>query len=458
MKRFISLLLAAAVLAGCMSGCAAAPTGSDHPSETTAAVPETTAPDMQKPVDPPEEYIPLNSEFPTGTFFDYPTVLETEHMTIRVDENIYVPDYTGAYLEKIYSALEMVSGLSFFGKMDDSKVVIHVMRASEDYLLPGLPDDTEIGPAYTTPYEVVVGPLDLLLGKSDALAHEMSHMLMFRQIPDLPCPLLSEGFAEYNAYKAQLYLEQTAPEVAWALDDSGHHLVNMDITPAIALYNQPLSVWIEEGFPFEYAGNGHYAVGFRFMSYLDHVYGDYASWIATATPDGGDLQNMDAVYGAGTSDGFYDWMRGNEALFSWDMYSEYPTVLTGCFVLYPNFDAGSNETAFSSIMLYAKEEYAARGEIKRYYTFCYRDAAFGIDEYRHFLTDYKGYASDGIRLTALCDTTVSFYAADGVLLAREQNPLDYPLEGVSYIQLDGEGTCCCLVIDGYEIYDLYAQP
>lgn len=451
MKRFFAIMLAAAMIAGCLSGCTAPgviPAESGANARTEQQTAETT-----------EEYVPMNGEFPKGEFYDHPTVLETEHMMIRVEAGIYIPDYTGIYLEKIYSALETVSGLRFLGgTLDNSKVTIHVTRDSDAYLLPGLSADTEIGPAYTDFDEVVVGPYDLLLGKSDALAHEMSHMLMFRQIPDLPCSLLSEGFAEYNACKAQHYLEQTAPEVAWALGDSGQHLVNMEITPENALYTQPLSVWIAEGFPYEFAGNGNYAVGFRFMSYLDHIYGDYSSWIASAAPDGRELENIDAVYGAGTADGFYDWMRENEERFAWEEPHMYPAELSGCFVLYPAFDAVSNETSFSSIMHFTKESYAGDGVIRNYASFRYRDAAFGIDEYRHYLTDYKGYDSSQIRITVLCDTTVSFYDAAGALIAREQNPLDYPLEGVSSVVLDGAGICSCLVIDGYEIYDLYAQP
>jgi len=280
-------------------------------------------------------------QFPDGDYItDRAVSVDTGTLVFDIGKNVYVPGNLDGMAESLVIALEKVSGLDFDGAgyaqsaFSDGKVHVNVSR---DLLYAGIPEHSwytglqtsEQGSAYASSgTHVALSPGDLFVGNSYAIAHELGHMLMYRQSEWAHSQLLDEGFAEYTTYLVLKELEETVPETAVYLEQSTYTITNVEIYDYGKLYEQPLEYWFENSF--EYSGNGNYAVGFRFMNYLHDVYGDYSKWICAfeemysfrqrnGYSDQSSVEQqievLKTAYGADVLDGFYPWLKENLARF-----------------------------------------------------------------------------------------------------------------------------------------------
>jgi hypothetical protein len=391
------------------------------------------------------------STFKKGSITTKDTVLETEHFIIEIDKNVYVPGYVKEYVEVIYDALETVSGLSFYNEhYNAGKITIEVVKPNK----PEFPE-TEMQGAYAVSKgaKVNISSGDLLLGNSYALTHELSHILMYSQSSWSYSRVYVEGFAEYNSYKAVKYLEATNIEVAYSLVTSVSHIANMSFHNGKGnVYNKPVEYWIEnESEAYDFSGNGPYAVGMRFMNYLDHVYGNYTDWImyyenkvpyystTGASQEIGLQEQLSAMknkYGKSVFNNFYGWLSKNEEIYESPWYSEktnYDLTNANYIHVYPEFNASGDETLVNYL-----------------YKFSYDNLYICIDEARIYLQNYKNKNVSKLKLILDEEKNVEFYNSNDQLIRSEKGK-EFSLLGVSYIKLVGKGSLGGPGIDGLEI-------
>ena len=364
-------------------------------------------------------------------------VLETEHFRVELDANVYIPPYFEEYLEEVYDALETVSGLRFSNqRYNPSKIVIEVEKPHNDNS-----PDIEVGSAYAyskgATIHVCAG--DLLLGNGYVISHELSHILMYSQSSWSYSRVLVEGFAEYNSYKAIKYLEENNKLVAKSLIDTRSHISNMAISGNI--YAKTIQHWMEnESEAYDISFNGPYAIGFRFMAYLDNTYQDYSSWILhyekerpyyqyganvdQEAPTSVQYSALMHTYGEDVLDGFYGWLKINESMFNdplLDTQNIYDMSDMEYVYLYPSFTYSG---------------YSA--QMTRFYGFKYNNLHICIDEIRNYYGNYKGKDVSGLKLTLSKEVLVELYDSENNLLDSRIDD-EFSLVGVSYIKLVGEG-------------------
>lgn len=371
--------------------------------------------------------------------------VDTGTLVFDIDTNVYVPAHLEEMAEMVAAAMEKVSGLDFDGQgnyargdFQDEKVHVNVSR---DSLYAGNPDHadwyqglqtSEVGSAYAFAWShAAVSPGDLFLGNSYAVIHELSHVLMFRQSEWSHCQLLNEGFAEYTTYLALRELEHNAPEAAPYLDASEHITYNMEIYDYEKLYEQPLEYWFEN--TFEYSGNSNYTVGFRFMAYLQDVYGDYSKWIPAfedtycfakrgksddVSPVQQQIEILKNTYGETVLDDFYPWLRKHLDQFEANGYSE-PVDRTGA-------DRVNWYPFYSSV-----ETSAVMGAME------YEDLYIHLEPLRRYISEYKQDDASELQLVMSAPVKVRLYQEDGTYTTvMGDQPI--PLEGISYIKLVGK--------------------
>lgn len=372
--------------------------------------------------------------------------IDTGTLVFDIGENVYVPDNLTGMAESLASAIEKVSGLDFDGVVPyaretfpDGKVHIKVSR---DSLYAGNPEyswctglqTSEYGSAHAGAWEhVELSPGDLFLGNSYAIVHELGHMLMYRQSEWRHSQLLNEGFAEYTTYLALKELEKTDPETAVYLEPATYAIANMEIYDYEKLYEQPLEYWFEN--TFEYSANQNYTVGFRFMSYLQDVYGDYSKWIVTfeqmysfrqkdIIEDQSSVQRqievLKAAYGSDVLEGFYPWLKEHTDLFEaslhWDGFVD--RTVAEKMNLYPVFNA-----------------LESRAKLER---FAYNDLYINLEPLRKYIGEYKQCDTAELMLVTSEPVEVRLYQPDGTfttVMSDSQNGI--PMEGISYIKLVG---------------------
>ena len=369
-----------------------------------------------------------------------------------IGENIYVRGDLAELVEKIGAVMEKVSGLDFDGagyardRFPDGKVHI---KASRENLYVGRDWYTgspysEVGSAYAAAFRHAnVSPGDLLCSDGYALIHELGHVLMYRQSEWSHCQLLNEGFAEYTTYLVSKDMEQNDPVMLMYVISVDQIMQNMRIDNYNALYAQPLEYWFENRF--EYARNANYSIGFRFMTYLDAVYGDYSKWITEfektynyreyRNEGNGDQSSVErqfevlkAIYGDNVLDDFYPWLKEHEEQFKVN-YENGSADLRGAESTnwYPDFDAIGVDAEILNLK--------------------YQDLYINIVPFRKYLTEYKGFASDDLKLVLSDAAMVYLYREDGSYTAVcTDEPID--LSGIAYIKLVGEGELRWLKIDG----------
>ncbi len=392
----------------------------------------------------------LPVELPSGYITETDTVIEAGGIKLTVDKGIYVPGDVEEKTTKLISALETVSGLSFSdAKYNYNTVNVHVAKVNyidED----GIASESEAAGSWAASgdsRDLEISAGDLFLGNSYAIAHELSHTLNFSNSSKFFCDVAREGFAEYNCFKAIEYLEQVDPEAAQALGKSDMCTMNMDIHEPSAVYTQSVEYWMENGFPFEYSGNGSYSLGFRFMAYLDDAYGDYSKWITASEDLEGDGQNfpMDqqfaafrTAYGDDVFDGFYPWLKKNEKSFTVDYGKrvEYDLQEAEAVTIYPYFMSFDCPTEIYNIR--------------------YSDLYVNLEEAKRYLNQYKNRAIDDlvldIRWSDDCDGRAELFDAFGNSLGVLEADNSISLDDVSFLLLKGEGTIAQLSINGYERY------
>jgi len=386
-------------------------------------------------------------DFGTGYITEEETVIELERAKVVIDPNVYIVDGVEEKLEAVLDALEAVTGMNF--DTGENKMVILVVKP-DNSMYPMSNQDGELGPAQASPgwvwnrnyHEITISSGDFFLGNSNAILHECAHALRFSQVKGWMETILEEGFAEYTSHKAMKYLEENSPELASFVSSSHMNLRDMHMEHHL-LYTESLEYWMENGYPTEYAGNGGYCVGYRFMAYLDDVYGDYSRWVKEM-PDSyssfsarEEISLLKRVYGDDVIDGFYPWMHEHENQYIYMPYGEYmPCDLTGAeyVAFYPGFNAVERFT-----FLFTRNEFQIE----------YDDLYIDIEEARRYLSEYKSMDVDSLVLEISPAVDVKLYNEDGALLGIEHQR-EIPLDGVSYICLDGEGSVNQVEITGYE--------
>lgn len=374
-------------------------------------------------------------EFLKGTITEESTVLESEHFTFNIEENVYYPGYLLEYIEVIYDALEKASGLNFYNEhYNPSKIKIIVRKGSTEKS-----EESEVSNgayALSTESTICISSGDLLLGNSYAIVHELAHILMYSQSFWSYSRVYVEGFAEYTSYKTVKYLESTNMNVAKTITFSGSHINNVSISNPI-VYDKSIQYWIEnDSETFDFSFNGPYAIGFRLMSYLDRVYGNYKDWLGyyesieqfytklypkQTISINDQFKAMTETYGKGVFDGFYDWLKANETLFK-EVREEFVYDMSSIkyVYIYPYFYFSGNATR----MVGAEN-------------FKYKDLYVGIDEAKYYLKEYKKKDISNLKLVLSSNALVELYDSNNSLIERSEKS-EFDLNNVSYIKLVGE--------------------
>lgn len=407
------------------------------------------------------DHPPVETPFPEGVVTveavprdDFITTeiisLDMGPLVYEIYPDIWVPRHIYQTSVAAASAMEKVSGLSFEGDSryahdyPDGKVHVTTRRDSlhvneENYQ--GLASN-EFGVAYAGAYgHVTLTPGDLL-GHGNGLTHELGHVLSFRQTQWSFPRVVNEGFAEYTSYLAAIEAVAENPQLGYYLGNPREILQNMVIHDYRKLYQKPMDYWFEN--EFTYAGNGSYAVGFRFMAYLQDVYGDYARWItefektysfatrnqisdvATAQQT---IEVLKATYSEDVLDNFYPWLKAHEKDFEADQKAILDLTGVKELDLYPAFYAKVSPTILER--------------------FQYQDLTIHLEPARDYLRDYKHVDISDARIRASALVSVELIDRDGNVTAMELTE-PVPLEGVSSIRLVGSGTLDYLMIIGYE--------
>lgn len=367
------------------------------------------------------------------------TKLKTKHLEFSIPLKVYIPDDLVENVDIVTSAMEIVSGMKFEGnsKYSSELLSVHVEKMWGT--------ERELGNAYAFEGNVYVSPGDLV--DLSALIHECSHALQYNQSGWSYCEWAMEGISTYTTYKTLAYIEQHYPElvpIAGFMDQSFNDLV---ITDYDELYKHPMEYWVEN--TFEYSWNGNYPIGFRFMWYLDEVYGDYTKWIYEyeklnpfylSDKVSDDVEPEDqikifkTVYGEDVFEDFYHWLEMNRKRFVSGTVADLSHAEK--IQVYP--------TCAYSRIFYSLQ-----------HSFRYHDLFVDIAVGREYLNEYKGKNTQDMVLNVSVGTVLELYDAEGNLLRKEgptQKDQPIPLDGASSLKLVGSGTLTHFVIEGFENY------
>ena len=389
--------------------------------------------------------------FSSGDYITTEAVsIDTGTFVYDIGPGIYVKGDLQEITDTIVPLMEQFTGLDFDGagyarrNFPDGKIHIRVTRdnlyVGQDWYQGS--NDSEVGNAYGGSDEhVVVSPGDLYLGNS-TIIHEASHVLMYRQSKWSYGQLLDEGISTYTTYLVEKELEKTNAEISFYIGSSTNSINNMLIFDYNKLYEQPLEYWFEN--TFDYSLNANYAIGFRFMTYLHEVYGNYTEWIlnyeeqypakkyaqySNNAPVDRRISILKATYGDDVLDNFYPWLKENQNRFNEvTALRHYADLTTADSVnLYPTFNALESR---------AYMEF-----------FKYKDLYINLEPVRSYVGEYKQQDCSNLMLRTTQPTTVKLFRSDGsytIVITDSKIPLD----GISYIQLVGEGSLALLEIIG----------
>ena len=377
------------------------------------------------------------------------TEIETENIIFKIDKNIYVRSDLELHADRIYEAIEAVTGMSYtdapYG--DGEKVVINVHRPVNT--------ECELGSAYGGD-EVTISSGDLLLNDTITIIHEMVHNLEYRHDRYFSGTTLTEGFSTHTTSLALKYLEANYPDT-YAIGEMPEENNDNYGFWSDEIYTQTIEYWMENGYP---DGNGLYCVGRLILAYLHDTKGDFTSWIearnkigyiegkytenedgTTSWTDGFtpqmQIEMIESVYGEGILDGCYDWLKENEEDFIFRSSLRY--YLTRDFTqishidLYPCFYNSGNEVNLLSMNI----------------PIIYNNLEVDIETTRFYLEKYKGYDTTGMVLNINEECQLAFYDSNGALIGEYSGGEDISLENVYTIKLTGEGTCSEFKITGY---------
>lgn len=383
------------------------------------------------------------------------TTVETEHITFKIDENIYVRNDLAYHADIIYEAIEAVTGMSFTEGPYGKRTVVNVSRpqnADDGTTL----SESEVFTAYAG-REVYLPSGDLFIDQSYAIIHELVHVLESSYSEYFSHQVMTEGFATYVTSLVLEYLAENYPDTSVVVGPVESNIYNHDLC-SDEIYSQPMEYWIENGYPL--AGNGLYCVGLMFLEYLHDTKGDFTSWIPardelgyfegtlTENEDGTSFYEdgftpqmqidlVKSVYGDDIFDNCYDWLREHESEFILDYYWLDSIIwdLTGIseFDLYPEFNAIENNVDLLVLDAPIK----------------YNDLTINIATVRFYLEKYKGYETSQIILNTNEECQLELYDENGELIRSCTGGQGISLENVYSIKLAGEGTCTEFFITNY---------
>lgn len=375
--------------------------------------------------------------------------LNLEKAVYHIGENVYVPGNLESNTNKAMNVIEQISGLSFevneypSEEFTDGKTHIFINR---DLLLTGAEwytglESNEFGSAFEANGIVWAAPGDLFLGNSYTIIHELCHALMWRQSPWYHGTTLNEGFAEYTTYLVLLEMEEKYPELAICFEESSAPINNMYMSYD-ELYEQSFEYWFENSY--EYAGNGNYAVGFRFMAYLHDVYGDYTSWIVNfekeypfknknQIDDESALEQritiLKQTYGDDVLDNFYPWLKEHENDFAEQTGKIVDISDLQEINIYPRYDAIQQKLFLDYIK--------------------YNNLYINLEPAKKYIEEYKGMNASKLVLWIPEKMEVHLYHIDGSCTQTTTDGNSISLEGISGVKLVGEGTVERLEISGF---------
>ncbi len=365
--------------------------------------------------------VTIDSHF--GIITESKATVTTEHIKLNIPANVYIPYDLVDNINTVTSTMELASGLKFEGSRYYANEFLDVnVEKYTDSL-------NERGPLHDDNDECNIASGDLLL--FDTFIHELTHSLQLNQSNWHYCELITEGFAAYTTYKTQKHIEAYSPEISVIVGASGNTLAENYELNYDELFSHSFGYWFENGFNFESNETVH--LGFRFMWYLDEVYGNYSKWItayenenwafvafSNQLPIEEQIRAFKSAYGDDVFDGFYSWFTSNENLFKKSQPIDLRDVEK--IQLYPNF-------AYDEIF------YEISGAIT------YNDLFIDIDAGKRYIAEYKAQNIDGMMLDITEGVVVELYDSEGRLLKTPitSNAELIPLDDVSFIKLVGEG-------------------
>ncbi len=390
-------------------------------------------------------------DFPSGDYIvEDKAVVDLGNAVLNVEGKAFIKGNFDDLIKVAITTLEKVTGNKFIngkGYADyypDGKIHINVRRetmyAEQDWYQ-GDPYN-DYGSAYAGPYEHVVLTPGYTMSDNYTIIHELGHILMVKQTNTYYCTVLDEGYTEYSSYLVLQELEKENPAYRIDFKPSEYLMMNLRVHDYSKLYEHPIEYWFDN--TFEHAANGNYAVGFRFMWYLDAVYGSYTKWLDVIdsmydpiNDDGYSLtadqkaKALKAAYGDDVMDGFYPWLKKNVNIFKAPDYTDY-TKLSGAINIYPTFDAIKARIVLERIE--------------------YTDLYINLEQARYYLEEYKNFDSSNLILKVSKSDgkvpTVNLYKADGSFVTvKGNNPIS--LDGISYIKLVGTGKAARIEISGF---------
>lgn len=460
LKRAVSILLCGTMLI-MLFGCGAVPVTTENsgtsdaaPTEkgnTGASVPEDVIP--QEPtvteseayynrVNPPAQeemadIIPFGNvpgivprRLETADLPDFREDAQQRRILFETEEVIFAADY-GTYLvdgyvektHKILRAMETVTGLSFAQPERKLSVSLEKYGNGENDFYYGIGTDAEHR-------MIQFGQAEAFLGKSSGLIMGLADVLRYDNVPVVLTEILETGFQTYTAYAVLKLLEQEDPDLAMRFPHRSGLCPNYYIYDTELLYGQPLVHWLENGYPYEMS-NGSASVGFWLMMYLDLSYGNYTEWLTkfTASEDGGtiagQIESLKSAYGESVLEDFYPWLQAHMAQYE-QAPEAYDYTWLSEYVHYPQFDVNG----YSEVLIYGA---------------C-KDLCISLEEFRHYMTECKGYEVNDLVLSKLTDNVVALYDADGKFVTATRGVQistgEYHvfLDDVYYIRFPGENT------------------
>ncbi|WP_026499508.1 Ig-like domain-containing protein [Butyrivibrio sp. WCD2001] len=300
------------------------------------------------------------------------------------------------------------------------------------------PQSEVSGSAYCAGTDVYISSGDLFITNSYAIIYELSHALEGSYHDWYLNKTLTEGFAQYTAYKVLKKLCSTDMKDASGLSHYQATINDVRISPESSVYTQTFEYWMENEFPTTYAFNTSYATGFRFMAYLDTKYGNYCNHIkrtqemlgnTPATSNSADINQVKTLLAASYSndviDGFYPWLKSNESFFApKDTFNYDYSNTSRPIILFPSFNAVSNSTFLG-----------ANTDSK----ITYNNLVVDISKAVTYLRDYKHINVSSLVLQVDVTAKVTLYDANGKYIRSSYGQTEIPVTGVAYVKLDSTG-------------------
>lgn len=357
------------------------------------------------------------NSFTKGIFFSSDTTDQTEHFIINIKGGTYVYDGFKEIIEKVYAVEEEVTGLKF-----KSKITIELTQNGH----PGCGGST-----------VYINASELYLATSTTFAHELAHALDHGQDGTTKCSsTITEGFAQYVEFLTTKRIEETDPELATKTGGSGITVGNINVfKDKMHYYDFETRLLYLKGD--ELSPNSRYETGARFLSYLNHRYGDFCGWLKNGSFSTADSETWKSLIKQ-----YYN----NQNVFA-EFHNYEQMLADNRFVLCDNtkkltykdynFRSFDDLCGVQTYSFYFNLDYVK--DSQGYMFFLYKDLYLSIDSAREQL--YRnGKIFTEISLKTNKNIKLELYKADGQLLKVVTNTSqEFSLKDVSFIKFVGTG-------------------